>query len=60
MSVYIFKEPVETNPYVIPQKTKNVRIVPKMPNIRMYPILSKNLFLLMLNPDAKIIGGRHT
>jgi hypothetical protein len=37
----------------------NVMIVPKTPKRAIYPKFSKNLFLLMLKPDAKIIGGKH-
>ena len=58
--IHIVIDLVYINAYVRPVNTKNVSIVPNIPNNRMYPRLSKNLLLLMLKPDAKIIGGKQT
>lgn len=45
---------------VSPENTRNVMIVPKIPKSRMYPMFAKNLLLRMLNPLAKMIGGKQT
>jgi len=39
-------------------KVVKVTNVPKTPNSKILPILSKNFYLLILNPEANIIGGR--
>ena len=45
-------------PYVRSENARNVKTVPIRPKSTIYPKLSKNFFLLMLKPDAKMIGGR--
>jgi hypothetical protein len=58
--VYMARLPYCITRYVSPANTRNVTIVPNTPNNKMYPIFAKNLLLLILNPAAKIIGGRQT
>lgn len=50
--------PALKKPTVRPENATNVIRVPRIPNRRIYPIFSKNLFLLMLNPEAKMMGGK--
>ena len=46
-------------PIVTPEKAINVNKVPSTPKSRMYPMFSKNLFLLILKPAANKMGGKH-
>ena len=50
----------EVKRMVRPVKTKKVKMVPKIPKVRTYPMFSKKRLLRMLNPEAKMIGGRQT
>jgi len=45
---------------VRPVKTKKIKIVPNIPKVRTYPMCSKKRLLHMFNPEAKMIGGKHT
>lgn len=50
--------PLSMKPQVKREKITNVMTVPTRPKRVMYPKLLKNFFLLMLNPEANMIGGR--
>lgn len=46
------------NPKEIEENKTKIIIVASNPNSIMYPMFSKNLFLLMLKPEANTIGGK--
>ena len=56
--LYCFNHPDSFIPMVSNDKVVKVTNVPKTPNSKILPILSKNFYLLILNPKANIIGGK--
>jgi len=59
LMLYLYMIPALKKPTVKPENIIKVKIVPSIPKSRIYPIFSKKRFLLILNPEANIIGGKH-